>query len=151
MSAPQRQAVAKAGRPSLYSAELAEIILERLAAGESMVQVCSDEEMPGLRTVMRWAADHPSFGTEYAQAREAQAEVMDDKILTAADAASTDPQAARVKIEAYKWRAAKLAPKRYGDKIDVTSGGDKVRPDDVASVTRLAAIFAGIEKRNASD
>lgn len=142
---------AKPGRPSIYSPEIADSILERLAAGESMVQICADEKMPGLRTVMRWAAEDQEFGTEYARAREAQAEVMDDKILTAADGADKDPQAARVKIEAYKWRAAKLAPKRYGEKIDVTSGGEKLPSDDVTRATRLAAIFAEIEKRNASD
>lgn len=141
----------KAGRPSIYTPELGESILERLAAGESMVQICQGEEMPGLRTVMRWAAEDEKFGTEYARAREAQAEVMDDKILKAADEANKDPQAARVKVEAYKWRAAKLAPKRYGDRIDVTSGGDKIEPDGVTTATRLAAIFAEIEKRNAND
>lgn len=143
--------MAKVGRPTLYSLETADVILERLANGESMVQICASDEMPGLRTVMRWAKDNDDFGTEYAQAREAQAEVMDDKILTAADGAKADPQAARVQIDAYKWRAAKLAPKRYGEKIDVTSGGDKIEPDEITRATRLAAIFSELDKRNAAD
>lgn len=143
--------MAKAGRPSIYSDEIAERILEGLAEGQSLVQICAADDMPGLRTVMRWAAENEDFGTEYARAREAQAEVMDAKILTAADEAKADPQAARVQIEAYKWRAAKLAPKKYGDKIDVTSGGDKIPADEVTTATRLAAIFAEIEKRNAAD
>jgi hypothetical protein len=101
---------------------------------------------------MRWAADDDDFGTEYARAREAQAEVMDDKILTAAGEAKADPQAARVQIDAYKWRAAKLAPKRYGDKIDVTSGGERLpETDDITRATRLASILSDIEKRNAAD
>jgi hypothetical protein len=28
-------------------------------------------------------------------------------------------------VDARKWVAAKLKPKKYGDKIDVTSGGEK--------------------------
>jgi hypothetical protein len=116
------------GRPSIYSDKLAEDICERLANGESMVQICQSEGMPGLRTVMRWAADNPDFGTEYAWAREAQAEVMDHYIYTAALAAGEDPAAARVKIDAYKWRAAKLAPKRYGDKTLVGSDPDNPLP-----------------------
>jgi hypothetical protein len=147
----RRECVAKAGRPTLYSPEIADAILERLANGESMVQICSDAKMPGLRTVMRWAVDNDDFGTEYARAREAQAEVMDDKILTAAETAKADPQAARVQIEAYKWRAAKLAPKRFGDRIDVTSGGEKIEPDEITRATRLAAIFSELDKRNAPD
>jgi hypothetical protein len=139
------------GRPTIYSDKIADAILERLAQGDSLVQICEDKQMPGLRTVMRWAAESDGFGTEYARAREAQAEVMDHKILSAADKAKEDPQAARVQIEAYKWRAAKLAPKRYGEKIDVTSGGEKLPVDDVTRATRLAAILAEIEKRNAAD
>lgn len=116
------------GRPSKYSDELAEAICERLAGGESLVQICRDEDMPGLRTVMRWAAENAAFGTEYGRAREAQAEVMDHYIYTAALEANDDPQAARVRIEAYKWRAAKLAPKRYGDSNRTLLGSDPDNP-----------------------
>jgi hypothetical protein len=116
------------GRPSSYTQEIADEICERLSKGDSLVQICRDEAMPGLRTVMRWAVDNADFGTEYARAREAQAEVMDDKILTAAEEAAVDAQAARVRIDAYKWRAAKLAPKRYGDKTILGSDPDNPLP-----------------------
>ncbi len=116
-----------AGRPSKFSADVADRICERLADGESLVKICRDDDMPGLRTVMRWAAENGDFGTEYARAREAQAEVMDDKIMTTADEIE-DPAVARVQIDAYKWRAAKLAPKRYGDKIDHTSSDGSMTP-----------------------
>lgn len=141
------------GRPSLYTDELAEVIAERLAAGESMAQICLDDEMPSLRTAMRWAAENKAFGTIYAHAREAQAEVMDQKILEAAEEADADPQAARVKIEAYKWRASRLNPKRYGDAQTIKHAdahGEKMELDPVARATRLAAIFADIERRRAS-
>lgn len=144
--------MAKAGRPSIYSDELADSILERLGNGESLVQICADDAMPGLRTVMTWAAEHDDFSTKYLRAREAQAEVMDDKIMTAAGEAKADPQAARVQIEAYKWRAAKLAPKRFGDKIDVTSGGDAIRPmDESEKLTRIASILAAAQGRGEAE
>lgn len=138
------------GRHSIYTEELAEIILDRLADGESLAQICKDDAMPGLRTVMAWAADNQDFSNRYARAREAQAEVMDDKILAAAKEASVDPQAARVKVEAYKWRAAKLAPKRYGDASTVKladADGEKIRLDEVSTITRLTAIAAQINAR----
>jgi len=140
---------AKRGRPTIYSPELAEAICDRLATGDSLVTICADPAMPGLRTVMRWAAENHDFGTEYVRAREAQAEVMDDKILDAAAEANGDPQAARVKIEAYKWRAAKLAPKRYGDSTTLKhadADGEKIPMDEVAKFTRLAAIVAEVRK-----
>lgn len=115
------------GRPSIYTPAIGEEICARLADGESLVSICRDPDLPGLRTVMRWAAEDDAFGTEYARAREAQAEVMDDKIITTADEI-TDPAVARVQIDAYKWRAAKLAPKRYGDKLDLTSNDGSMTP-----------------------
>ena len=109
-------------RPTIYTAELADLICERLAQGESLVEICRDEHMPGLRTAMRWARENRDFAVEYQLARAAQAEVMDHLIVAAAKDASGDPHAARVKIDAYKWRASKLAPKRYGDKVQHTAG-----------------------------
>lgn len=144
-----------AGRPTIYTEELAESILDRLANGESMVQICKTEGMPGLRTVMRWAKEHDVFGTRYAQAREAQAEVMDDMILTAAKEAKSDPQAARVQIEAYKWRAAKLAPKRYGDATTLkhadADGNSLPEVDDTTRAIRIAAVLSSIGKNDADN
>ena len=85
--------------------------------------------MPNIVTVMRWLADpaHSDFANKYARARETQADVMDGKILEVADACKPDTAAAdRVKIDAYKWRASKLAPKRYGDLLKL--GGDPDMP-----------------------
>lgn len=59
---------------------------------------------------------------------------MDHKILSVADASTPETaQADRVKIAAYQWRASKLAPKRYGDKLDLTHAN----PDG----TRLGITF----------
>lgn len=144
-----------AGRPSIYSDLVAEMILDRLASGDSLVQICKGDDMPSLRTVMRWAADNPNFGTEYALAREAQAEIMDDMILTAAAEARGDPQAARVRVEAYKWRAGKLSPKRFGDATTLkhadADGNSLPEIDDTARAIRLAAIINTIGKSDADN
>jgi hypothetical protein len=42
-------------------------------------------------------------------------------------------------------------PEKFKDKVDVTSDGEKLPVDDVTRATRLAAILAEIEKRNAAD
>lgn len=134
--------MAKMGRPPIYSDEVAEAIAERLATGESLASICEDKAMPSLRTAIRWSKEHETFGTVYAHAREAQAEEMDRKILDAAsEATAENAAAARVKIDAYKWRAARLNPQRYGDKIDVTTGGEKVTMDETAVAVRAAALL----------
>lgn len=87
-------------------------------SGESLVKICSDESMPNRVTVIRWMGKDEAFATKCARAREAQADLMDDKILDVADKCTAETaQADRVKIAAYQWRAAKLAPKKYGERI----------------------------------
>lgn len=34
----------------------------------------------------------------------------------------------RLRVDTLKWYCAKLAPRTYGDKIDLTSGGEPIRP-----------------------
>lgn len=148
----------KAGRPSNYTFELAQAICEKIADGDSLRSICNDENMPNRTTVLRWLEANPEFAAIHARAREAQADVMDDKIMSTADACTPeDANAARVKIEAYKWRAARLAPKRYGDtsKLALTGadGGaikhevEMASPETMAELTQaLLSAAKGGEK-----
>ncbi len=58
------------GRPSIYSNDLADLICERLACGESLRKICDDKNLPDRSTVIRWLARDPDFATKYARARE---------------------------------------------------------------------------------
>ena len=55
-------------------------------------------------------------------AREEQADFHADEIIEIADT-EPDPNKARVRIDARKWKAAKMQPKKYGDKIDLNHSG----------------------------
>ncbi len=126
----------KNGRPSLYTDKLATKICRRLAEGESLRAICADKAMPSISTVMGWLFDgnHDDFSEQYARAREAQAEIRADEIVDIADddtndftadkdgklvANSEHIQRSRLRVDARKWIAAKLLPKRYGDKLDL--------------------------------
>jgi len=54
----------------------------------------------------------------YARAREDQADWHADEIVAIADT-ETDAAKARNRIDARKWKAAKLKPKVYGDRVNV--------------------------------
>lgn len=113
------------GRPSLFSEELAEQICEMLMSGLSLRKICLSPDMPHRGTVERWMAKDPVFASRCARARVWQADVMDDLILDTANACTPETaQSDRVKISAYQWRASKLAPKVYGDKIAVVGAND---------------------------
>ena len=117
------------GRPSGYSEEIATLLLEQIAEGASLRSICLDPEMPGLRTVFDWLDEREDFRTKYARAREIQGDVMDDKILTVANECTPETaHADKVKIAAYQWRAAKLAPKKYGEKTQQEISGPDGSP-----------------------
>ncbi len=139
----------KAGRPSLYTKALTAKICRRLAEGESLRAVCLDPAMPDKTTILRWLADETKaeFRTQYAHARDMRADALFDEALEIADDASGDwtedgngkavldhehVQRSRLRVDTRKWAAGKLAPKRYGDKIQHTGDGGgpiRVRPD----------------------
>lgn len=126
----------KAGRPSLYTPKLAQEICDRVAEGESMRSICVCEGMPDRKTVLRWLESYPEFAAKHARAREAQADVMDERIMDEAEAATPEmANVARLRIDAFKWRAGRLAPKKYGDKLTV--GGDVENPLRVETVRRV--------------
>lgn len=111
-----------AGRPSLYTPELAEAICARLEAGTCLADICRDEGTPSVRTVLRWADENEEFGAEYRRAQAAQAEWLDAEVQRISETAKDrdSAAAARVKITALTWRASKQAPKRFGDRVDLT-------------------------------
>jgi hypothetical protein len=124
------------GRPSLYTEALAAKICRRLAEGETLRAICRDKAMPDKATVLRWLADKKKadFRDQYAHAREMQADALFDEALEIADDASGDwaadkdgkktfdhehVQRSRLRVDTRKWAAGKLAPKRYGDKLNL--------------------------------
>jgi hypothetical protein len=106
-------------------------ILDRLADGESLRAICKTPGYPHRRTVEKFLASDPEAAAKCARARESQGDVMDEKQLEiVADmlAGKVDAQAARVAVSVYQWRAAKLAPKRFGDKVLLGSDPDNPIP-----------------------
>lgn len=64
------------------------------------------------------------------RAREQAAEAYVDEIVEIADgrddAPSIDPQIRKLRVYAREKAAAMIAPRRYGQKVDITSGGEKL-------------------------
>ena len=106
------------GRPSSYTQEIADTICTRIAEGESLRTICVSDDIPSITSVRRWLADEKrdGFRLQYACAREEQADFYADAIIEIADT-EEDPQKARVRIDARKWYAGKLKPKKYGERI----------------------------------
>ena len=118
-SAPKTiSAPTKLGRPSGYTPEIAEDICELIARGISLRAITARADMPGEKTVYQWLAKEADFAQQYERARERQAHLYASEITEIADTASNDDwNVARLRIDARKWFASKVSPKKYGDRV----------------------------------
>jgi hypothetical protein len=136
-----KKVVKEKGRPTIYTAALADKICERVSNGESLLQICVDESMPARSTIHRWLIEsnadgtpkHPNFRDNYARATELRADVAFDEINKIADEtpalikstaekkSSAMAQAQRLRVDSRKWTAARMFPKKYSERHVVTT------------------------------
>lgn len=68
----------KVGRPSSYTQELADEIIELIRNGYSEHEICRKRGMPSLKTLWNWKDQHPEFLRQSARARADSAMIFDD-------------------------------------------------------------------------
>lgn len=125
--------------------ELADNICELIAIGWGLQQALdSNADFPRAVTFYNWLEKYPDVANKYARARERQQDYEADQIIQIADTEPV-PDKARVRIDARKWRASKLAPKKYGDRLDLNHSG-AVHLSEAALDAKLAVLLrkAGI-------
>lgn len=135
------------GRPSIYDDGILDALCDRVMAGEGVKRICRDESMPREVDVYRAAAKDDEVCSRIARAREAQQDAIVDDIIDMADAATVeDHQVVKLRIWARQWQAAKLAPKKYGDRVQTDSNvsvtGDLTMRLQAMSDDELARILA---------
>lgn len=135
------------GRPTTYTPETADRICEQLALGRSLLQICKADDMPCMVTVYKWLRQNEEFANNYTRAREDQADTHADELLGIADDPSLDPNDKRVRVDARKWVASKLKPKKYGDRMDLKHAGD---PDAPLTIQVVTGIPLPVEKKPGS-
>lgn len=115
--------------------EAKELIIERLSYGESLKSILKKHTtLPSRPIVYQWLnEEHKDYDKEflnnYIQAREDSADLDAENIEEIAHKTLKgvyEPPAARVAIDAFKWTAGRKKPKKYGDRIDITSKGGKI-------------------------
>lgn len=105
-------------------------ICERVAACVPLRHIASDAGV-GFAQLAKYLS-HPAHAEQYARAREAQADTMADELLSIADDGTRDRYIdqdgveridqdviarSRLRVDARKWLASKMAPKRYGERV----------------------------------
>ena len=135
-------------RPIKWTVEKKEIavkeILLEIMKGRSLTAILKTEErcnLPSKVTFCEWLKEDEELTNQYARATEVRADIIFDDILAIADENTNDTsinengievvnndviQRSRLRIDARKWVLSKLNPKKFGDKTDITSGGEKI-------------------------
>jgi hypothetical protein len=114
---------------SKKSPEKIAAILADMQEGVSLRKACEKQELaPG--TFMGWVSEDNELSEHYARAREAmldrQAEELEEIGERAAKAQNAVEVAGlRLLADNRKWLLSKLAPKRYGDKLDLNHSGEQ--------------------------
>ena len=131
------------GRPEFpYTPEIANEICFMIATSNKGIHAISKMEgMPSYPVIWGWLNDSTKdFAILYARAKKEQQEFLAEEILEISDDSSGDEletpkgiienkefvNRSRLKVDTRKWLMSKLAPKKYGDKIDVTTNGENI-------------------------
>lgn len=130
----------------MFSQEIADKICKYLEDGKSLRAAC--REIPGApspQTVLTWEATNKEFAEQYTRARNTGLDIMAQEILDIANTPHegviiTDKPTGRevqtrdaidhrrLQVDTRKWYLSKLAPKRYGEKLNVDhAGGISIR------------------------
>jgi len=130
-------------RPTIKTKKLCAAICEGIALGKSSRAVCAEAGISD-RVLWNWLAKDEEFMQQYARAKEKCADYYAEEIVEIADDGANDKyidewgkevvdneaiQRSRLRVDARKWYASKLAPKKYGDRItNEHEGGDPSKP-----------------------
>lgn len=153
-------------RPTTYTPELADRILDGLADGRMLPDICDEEGMPAPRTVHRWALDDvEGFAARMRQARDIGCHHLVDETIAIADNGRNDWMArrkakgdidaivdhehvsrSRLRIEGRHWLAAKRMPHVYGPRPEPEAppaAGDAVVRAVLAETMRVISLTEG--------
>ena len=133
----------------------ADAVCALLEEGKSLRAACRDLDL-SPRTILDWARDHKEFTAQYAHAREIGYKLLADEIIDIADEKevqvrydnedailelnATAVARNRLRVDTRKWMLAKMLPKIYGDKLELS--GDKENPlkiENVLDVSNLSS------------
>jgi hypothetical protein len=137
-------------RPSEYNFELCKEICEEIANGGYIIDVLdSNDNYPSWSTFRNWKRDHIELQTLYVNAQQDKTEPIIHNIKKVQQMAlkgEIDASTANVVIQTDKWLSSKFYPKMFGDKTDITSGGEKIQNRTIPIVLSDGRTFDDLKK-----
>ena len=116
-------------------------VLQGMHDGLSAFKACQAAGVP-QSTFNRWVDADAKLAEDYAHAREDLIERMANEVLELADSEVPETgdgkrdwqaiQQRKLQVDSRKWLLSKLAPKKYGDRLELA--GDKENPLQVQTI-----------------
>ena len=128
--------------------QLFDSICDLIVDGMSLRSALKTVNKIGASDFFRWMREDETNAksNQYARATEERAELMFEEILDIADEAKNDYstvdlgdgvtveklnseniQRSKLRVDARKWHLSKVKPKKYGDKLDITSKDEAIQ------------------------
>jgi len=119
-------------------------VLTQMREGKSLRQA---SKMAGVarQTFLDWVDKDQELSGQYARARSDMIDKIADDIMTIADedliptgegkVDSAMVQKQRLRVDTRKWLLSKMAPKKYGDKLELS--GDEQAPVSIQRIERV--------------
>lgn len=138
-----------------------DVICEKVADCNTL-QVIAGEVGISKGSLIAWLANYPD---QYARAREAQADKLAEDIIAIADDSSRDVyrdengnertdsevvQRSKLRVDARKWLAGKMAPKKYGDRLNLDADVKVTELPDEKVMARILELQAKARGESAS-
>lgn len=126
----------------LEKKEVIDLIIDLIEEGGSIRSILKRPDTVGTKTFYKWLEASEELQERYKAATKKRADNIFEEMLEIADKQEADMgynergepiiqhnviNRSRLQIDTRKWMLGKLNPTKYGDKLDVTSGGDKLQ------------------------
>lgn len=119
-----------------------DLIIDLIEEGGSIRSILKRSDTVGTKTFYKWLEESEELQERYKIATKKRADNIFEEMLEIADKQEADMgynergeeiinhnviNRSRLQIDTRKWMLGKMNPKKYGDKLDVTSDGDKLQ------------------------
>jgi hypothetical protein len=113
--------------------------------GKSYTKI-ADEQGVSKAALLRWLSQDADRAARARDARTLSSHTFDDMAEDVLRDASVDPARARELASHYRWRASKIAPREYGDKLQIDQTTHVMNLSDDEVLRRSAAIEAKLRE-----
>ena len=116
-------------------------ICELIINGKSLRTALKENNNLSAQTFFIWLREDDDKSKQYARATTERAELMFEDMFDIADDSTSDYtqtesgqifnsehlQRSKLRVDTRKWALSKMMPKKYGDKLDLTTDGEKIQ------------------------